>query len=270
MATKRALLVGINTFVNFPDAALRGCVNDVHDMVALLKDKFDFKTADIIVLTEAQATKAAIMRELNAMVADAKAGKLDTLVFTLSSHGTQVPDTSGDEKDKVDEAFCPYDLAQKGNKWHPDHIITDDELNKLFAQLPDNVTLEAFFDTCHSGTGVKDLWPVREFMPDEIKVGLPVAPTLRGVTKTLTSSSTTKKQRILWAGCKADQTSADAEFNGRPNGAFTFNYIKAIRETSGKFTREQIIAKMRAAMKDQFSQIPQLEADALNRTREIG
>lgn len=269
-SSKKALCVGINVFKNFPDATLQGCVNDAHDMSALLQEKFGYKPDEITVLTDDQATKAAIMQQLTQMVNDAKAGKLKSIVFSLSSHGTQVPDTNGDEKDKADEAFCPHDLAQKGNQWDPEHIIVDDELNALFGQLPPSATLEAFFDTCHSGTGFKDLWPIR-YLPPPAPIGegddegedLPV----RGVEVSLSKAK--PSQRILWAGCRADQTSADANFDGRANGAFTFNYIKAVRATKSPWTREQIIAKMRDAMKNEFTQIPQLEADALNRTREL-
>ena len=274
MSTKRALCVGINVFKNYPDATLQGCVNDANDMVSLLKDKFGFAQADIMLLTDAQATKAAIMQNLTQMVADAKAGKLKTLVFSLSSHGTQLPDKSGDEKDRLDEAFCPHDLAQKGSQWDLNHIIVDDELNTLFSQLPTNTTLELYLDTCHSGTGAKgdenDMWPTRFFMPESIQAGIEEAlknAAPRGLAELL--KPTVKAQRILWAGCKSDQTSADANFGGKPNGAFTYFYIKAVREAQGSITREQIIAKMQAAMKGQFTQVPQLETDALNRSKEI-
>ena len=33
---------------------------------------------------------------------------------------------------------------------------------------------------------------------------------------------------VLFAGCKADQTSADAYFNGRYSGAFTYYFLKAL------------------------------------------
>ncbi len=218
-STKRALLVGINVFKNMPDATLQGCVNDAHDMAALLKEKLGYADADITILTDAQATKAAIMQHLNKMVADAKAGTLNTLVFALSSHGTQVPDTTGDEKDRADEVFCPYDLAQKGDRWDANHIITDDELNKLFAQLPASATLEAFFDTCHSGTGMKDLWPIR-YLPPPSMAPFAEQP-VQGVEKSLAPDAdaqdkAVRAQRILWAGCRADQTSADARFDNRP------------------------------------------------------
>ena len=50
----------------------------------------------------------------------------DVLVFTNSSHGTYVADTTGDEE-KYDEAICPYDCA--------DNLIVDDDLRELFANL---------------------------------------------------------------------------------------------------------------------------------------
>jgi hypothetical protein len=238
-------------------------------MVAYLKT-IGFADEDIAMLTDAQATKAAIMQRLKQMVGDAQAGKVNRIVFSLSSHGTQVPDTNGDEKDKADEAFCPTDLIQKGRVWHPDHIITDDELNALFAQLPANVLLEVYLDTCHSGTGIKQLWPVR-FLPPPAPIE-EVWAEMQGA-KSLEERivrPTVKAQRILWAGCKADQTSADANFDNRPNGAFTYYYLKTLRELGGKATRNQVITRMRTQLKDAgFEQIPQLETNVTLRERSL-
>lgn len=266
-SNRRALLVGINKFKNYPAATLRGCVNDAKDMAALLKEHFGFTDADITILTDRQATKAAIMSRLRAMVDDAKAGRLSYLVFSLSSHGTQVPDVDGDEQtDRADEAFCPYDLAEKGDRWDPDRIITDDELNSLFSELPPKVLLEAYLDTCHSGTGLKD--PFARYWPPPSQAPFLGEPKLRGVAKALTPNKTAKSQRILWTGCKADQTSADATFGGRANGAFTYFYIQTVREGKNKLTRRQVRDRVRAALKKhQFEQIPQLETDATNRDR---
>ena len=104
-STRKALCVGINNFKNYPGSALQGCVNDARDMASLLQQLLGFTAADIAVLTDAQATKAAIMAQLKAMVDGAKAGKYSYLVFSLSSHGTQVPDLSGDEPDRADEVL---------------------------------------------------------------------------------------------------------------------------------------------------------------------
>jgi uncharacterized caspase-like protein len=269
MSTRQALCVGINNFQNLPDAKLNGCINDAHDMAAYLKS-LGFAEADITVLIDEQATKAAIMQRLTQMVNDAKAGKAKRIVFSLSSHGTQVPDTNGDEKDKADEAFCPTDLTQKGRVWHPDHIITDDELNALFAQLPANVLLEVYLDTCHSGTGIKQLWPVRYLPPpapiEEVWEEMQGAKSLeeRAIRPTV------RAQRVLWAGCRADQTSADASFDNRPSGAFTYYYLRTLRDLGGKATRSQIITRVRAQLRDAgFEQIPQLETNATLRERAL-
>lgn len=269
MSTRRALCVGINHFKHLPDATLNGCTNDALDMAAMLKT-IGFVDADITVLTDAQATKAAIMQNLTQAVNDAKAGNVNRIVFSLSSHGTQVPDINGDEKDKADEAFCPNDLIQKGRIWDPDHIISDDELNALFSQLPANVLLEVYLDTCHSGTGMKQLWPVRYLPPpapiEEVWAEMQGAKSLeeRAVKPQV------KAQRILWAGCKADQTSADANFNNRANGAFTYYYLQSLHDLGSKATRNQIITRVRAQLKNAgFEQIPQLETNATLRERSL-
>jgi metacaspase-1 len=79
------------------------------------------------------------------------------------------------------------------------------------------------------------------------------------------AAATDGLHHILWSGCKADQTSADAYFSGRYNGAFTYHYIKVLRATNNGLSRAKVVNQMRAAMKGQFSQTPQLETSATNR-----
>ena len=269
MAKKRAICVGINKFAHYPQFALQGCVNDARDMAALCKTLLGFKASEVSVLTDSKATKAAIMAKLKAAVADAKAGKLNYILFAWSSHGTQLTDQSGDEPDGMDEAFVPYDIAEKAGDWDPAHVITDDEFHDLFQQLPESVLLEVYLDTCHSGTGLRGA----EFSLHAPRVKYIAPPGGQGVGKQkdvggFTLSRATEApatHQILWSGCKADQTSADAYFNGRYNGAFTYYYVKAMNETRNKLARSAVMAQMRAAMKGKFSQVPQLESNASNR-----
>ena len=292
---KKAICVGINKFAAYPQFTLNGCVNDAKDMAAMCKSLLGFKAAEVTTLTDAQATKAAIMGQLTAAVAAAKAGKISYLVFSLSSHGTQMKDSSGDEPDGMDEAFVPHDIAQKGSAWDPAHIISDDELHDLFQQLPDSVLLEVYLDTCHSGTGLRGAefslhaprpryiappagefqgtvkqHKVRGFMltrtpPDPASAAGKTAKGHAAQVKAVSSGA----HHILWAGCKADQTSADAYFNGRYNGAFTYWFVKIMTDTQNKLARKDVVIKMRAAMKGKFSQVPQLEANATNRSTAI-
>ena len=286
MAGKKALFVGINKFANYSQFTLNGCVNDAKDMAALYKDLLGFKTTEMTVLSDAQATKANIMSNLNAMVADAKAGKLNYLVFSLSSHGTQMNDTSGDEPDGKDEAFVPYDIAEKAGAWDPAHIISDDEFHDLFVQLPAGVLLEVYLDTCHSGTGLRGAEfglhapraryiapPDQEFSKKTARMRgftleRPVHAAKKGA-KSASKAAVAGANHILWTGCKANQTSADAYFSGRYNGAFTYYFVKVMRDSKNKLSRKEVITKMRTLMKSGFAQTPQLEGNASNRTQAI-
>jgi hypothetical protein len=268
--SRKALCVGINNFQNYPGSALQGCVNDANDMAALLKKWLGFQDADIVKLTDAQATKVNIMNALKEMVDGAKKGKYSYLVFSMSSHGTQVPDTSGDEPDNADEAICPYDLKSAGNVWDPKHIIIDDELHDLFVQLPSNVLLEAYFDTCHSGTGLKAL----DFLPDRKPRWMP-PPSYeafklvegrhsRGLYESMLEKGIV--HHILWAGCRSDQTSADAYIAGSWHGAFTYNFCKVVNDTKNKLARKDVLTKVRAGLSaGHYSQTAQLECEATKR-----
>lgn len=274
MAAK-ALCVGINQFKHYPSAALQGCVNDVKDMKSILTGLLGFKKSDITTLTDARATKANIMAHLKKMVAGAKKGKYGYLVFSLSSHGTQVPDASGDEPDKADEAFCPHDLNQAGDQWDPKHIITDDELRDLFVTLPQNVLLEVFLDTCHSGTGLKaidmllDRKP-RYLPPPSYAAFKKVDGRVPRGLKTLMLDRGTGHP-VLWAGCRSDQTSADAKIAGAWHGAFTYHLCKELRACKNKDSRAQLLKKVRAGLsKAHYTQIPQLESRAVAKKVSVG
>lgn len=277
MAGKKALCVGINKFQNLPQGNwLNGCVNDTDDMISVLKKYQGFMDTDIVRLIDDKATKNNIMENLTEMVNGAKEGKYDKLVFSISSHGTQVTDTNGDEKDMADEAFCPTDLIQKGNTWDPDHVIIDDELHDLFVQLPETVNLECYFDTCHSGTGLKaiDLLLSRKprFLPppsveafEKVKARWPRSMAISLKEKGLST------RHILWAACRSDQTSADANIGDTWHGAFTYYLCQNINKNQNKMERQKLLTKLRADLKkNNYDQLPQLETNATGRNGKLG
>ena len=137
---KKALCVGINDYP-YDGSDLNGCVNDAQAWAELLTDHYNFPASDVTLLLDSQATKANVMAGLKALLAGARSG--DVLVFTNSSHGTYVADTSGDEP-KYDEAMCPYDCATD--------LIVDDELREMFTALPKGVRLTVISDSCFSGS----------------------------------------------------------------------------------------------------------------------
>ncbi len=268
---RKALCVGINRFMHYPDATLNGCINDASEMHSILREYFGFADNEVEVLTDGQATKSAIMQELSSMVDGAKTGRYDHLVFSLSSHGTQVPDTNGDEPDKADEAFCPHDLAADGDRWHPGHIITDDELHDLFIGLPDKVLLEVYLDTCHSGTGLRAAELLferrpRYLPPPSFEAFLKIrhlAP--RSLNDLLLKQGV--RQHILWTGCRDDQTSADANIGGTWRGAFTYYFCRELRASGNTLSRADLLDKVRNALSAaRYTQVPQLETQATQRS----
>ena len=146
---KRALLVGINRYPNFPpERQLRGCENDVALLHATLRDRFGFPEALITVLTNEQATRDGILGAMN-QLADATEVD-DAVVLYYSGHGSQMSDREGDEPDFFDETIIPFD---SGRMPHKNRDISDDEIYlwlRKVGQKTGNITL--WFDCCNSGS----------------------------------------------------------------------------------------------------------------------
>lgn len=262
---RRALCVGINQFPFAPVPQLNGCVNDAHDMAAVFQSLVGFGPGDITVLTDQQATKANIDAALRDMVNAARAGTVRYIAFSLSSHGTQLPDFSGDEPDNKDEAFCPHDLAADGHGgWDVDRLLVDDELADLFLTLPADVLLEVYLDTCHSGTGLREIsHRVARYAPPPSPAAVQAlaARKPRGLARSLTEAGS--RHHILWSACRADQSSYDDTFNGRANGAFTYYWTRAMRASNNTLSRTQILQQVRADLQAAgYAQEPLLQANA--------
>ena len=273
----KALCVGINKFQYLPpNAFLNGCVNDAQDMSELLTTQLGFKKDDITILLDSKATKANIMKNLKEIVQGANKGNYNYVVFSCSSHGSFMTDKNNDEPDHVDEVFCPYDTKDDNNgSWDPDHVIIDDELRDLFSQLPSDVLLEAFLDTCHSGTGLRalDLLTNRKirFIPPPSAIAINRGERIRGHGMREALLEKDMKNHILWSGCKSDQTSADAIIEGQWHGAFTY-YLNKFTKTQNKgMTRKGLITKVRKDLKtENYTQIPQLECNTKFNNLTIG
>jgi hypothetical protein len=277
---RRALCVGINEFKSLPRSSwLSGCVNDANDLSKALKG-LGFPTRNVTVLRDKEATKKQVMTTLTSLVQASRPG--DQLVFTFSSHGTQVPSAPGDpdEPDGLDEAFACHDIKQSGDTWDHKTVIIDNELRDLFASVPQGVLVEVLLDTCHSGTGLKDLDDIQQamlmgrrprFLPPPTPKGLNKARAIRDAappqrdTKSLRELTKVKSGTatpVLFAACRPDQTASDATFSNRPNGAFTYLFLKALAEDATR-SRSQLASTVTKGLKTgDFDQRSTLEAPA--------
>lgn len=271
---KKALLVGINRY-RMPGADLRGCVNDVRNVEALLREVYDFKKKDITALTDFGATKQAIQTGLRSLVRGGRPG--DVLLFHFSGHGSNVPDANGDEADHRDEILCPTDLDWK-------KPLRDDWLRATFDTLKPGVSLTVIMDCCHSGTITRAVQPpdaplVDRYLPSpwdlvaaesgrkvrgRLTTGVHRAPRAARAKSDMVVADIPE---VLLTGCRDTQTSADAMLGGAYNGALTYCLVAALRKNDGVLSHRVLRDRAAAQLSSRgFTQVPQLEGrkDALD------
>ena len=156
---RRALCIGVDAYPDEGDR-LRGCVADARAWAEALRAA-QFEVTE---LTDAAATRDAILRGILELVSQAAPGEV--LAVQYRGHGTFVPDLDSDEEDgdvTKDEALCPVDFRKQGR------LIIDDDLARIWDVIPEGVALTAFFDSCHSGSANRaprvDLTPVGDSLP---------------------------------------------------------------------------------------------------------
>jgi hypothetical protein len=219
---RRALCVGINDYPG-TDSDLRGCVNDAKDWKKALDERgFDTET-----LFDSDATKKNMQEAFAKLVTETAPG--DVGVITYSGHGSWKPDESGDESDGRDELLCPHDIT-RGN------FYSDDELYDLFIDREKGARVVFISDSCHSGTVAK-MAPVGDeddtverirFLPPENFLSDKELRGARGLGRPKVASRS-RSTALLLAGCQDTEYSYDASFSGRPNGAFTYVALRALK-----------------------------------------
>lgn len=267
MTEKRAnaLCVGIDKYNDIgKNIDLEGCVNDAKSIQLVLTEILKIPNKNIVELTNYDATKARIVKELVTLVDKANSG--DYIFFSMASHGTQIPNPN--EPDGADEAFCPTDIAVKNEQWDPKHLIIDDELHDIFSKLKPGILLEVFLDTCHSGDGLRNLsLDQRErYLRPPTGKGVEKLrdrklPKIRELLIPKTRGEEAAHQ-ILWSACTSNETSAEKRLGQSIHGAFTYFFCKEIESSNNTLCRKDLHEKVKKDLReDKFSQNPQLEAE---------
>jgi len=248
----RAFLVGINSY---PGAPLRGCVNDVVDMANFLVNQCAFRKEEIRLLTDDRATTAGIVERLNWLAKGLKKG--DRVLFHYSGHGAQMATRNKKEEiDGLDEVICPVDFD-----WSDAHAVRDKDFAKIFSAVPDGVEFVWVSDSCHSGDLSRDMSVKRAFpCPADFAWRNSAAENIKKTPLGLSKAATSINAALL-SGCKSDQTSADAMFANRSNGALTYFLLHELNKTGGKTqSLVNLVKSINASLKSHgYQQQPQLE-----------
>jgi hypothetical protein len=231
---KKALLIGIN--YTGTSNELYGCINDVNSIKERITANGFTNINTITDLTNKKPTRDNILLEFKNLLINSQSG--DLLLFFYSGHGSYTLDKNKDEQDRYDELIVSSDL--KG--------IVDDELKLIIQQnLKQGVTLFALFDSCFSGS-VLDL---RYQYLDSLNYD---------------KYTENNKQEItignvfMISGCNDEQTSADAVFNNKANGAMTWALLQSLNQTQTGTWRELVKSMRSILKKTKFSQIPQFSS----------
>lgn len=261
--TKRAVLIGCNAYVNAP---LRGCVNDVEDVARMLiAHGYEAKNITLILDGDVKRDRCldAIKRARDAH----RAG--DDLFCQNSTHGDQLPtlDPSG-EPDGLDECICMVDY-----NWDRETSIVDDDLHDIFATLDAGGRAVWVADSCHSGTMDRDLqrWSHR-FHPAPVGAEHPVhaireRARRKPVKRPILARTIERLPVAMISGCGSTQTSADAAFNGRANGALTYYLLRHL-ERYPQASMRQTVKDVRLSLASAgYTQRPELmgHADLIDR-----
>ncbi len=273
---KRALCVGINKYP-IPGNDLMGCVNDANGWRDLLVEEFGFADADVAVVTDSDATRQAMIEGLKGLIEGSSSG--DVLVFTNSSHGSYIPDTSGDEE-TYDEVMCPYDTREE--------VLSDDDLRAILDTLPAGVSMTVISDSCHSGSNtrgrVNDLLPAKyqiaedlrirflnpALIPDLARRGPILADPMGAKPRARIAFSESGMNHVLLSGCRDVEVSWDAKIGSTYHGAMSYHALKAIRDAGSTITYAELAERLQAMLDDAgYDQHPQLEGPDDGKQRQV-
>ncbi len=269
MARKtKALIVGINDYfpAGYGGDDLYGGVNDAMEMARVLQ-QCGFDPRGIVKLTDAEASRDRILRELDWLVNNNKSG--DSIVFFFAGHGTTQPDADGDEPIPPDEAICTFD-----------DIILDDELNAIFRKVNSKVNVEVILDCCYSAGALRAIRAAEEVAMKRVRFMAP--PPVRRITKRRAPKKKPLRPRdnfrsvelasnqTLWSACSEHGEAQERKFQGKVFGVMTTVFLEAPLDSSGSMRRsvleQELVARVEGTVPEQT---PQLDTSAANRSRNI-
>jgi hypothetical protein len=210
-------------------------------------------------LTDERATTQGIRDALTGwLIKDAQPG--DRLLFQYCGHGSQMPvRTAAGAVTGLHDVICPVDFD-----FTPAHALSDDDFRQIFAKIPRGVEFNWVSDSCHSG----DLARALGITPGRPRYVMPPPDVRWGIESARSSSlqpaglakSIEHLNGAFISGCRSDQTSADAVFDGRPNGALSYYLLEVLGQKDGLSTPlTSVVQRVNTELRDSgYSQEPQL------------
>jgi hypothetical protein len=243
---KKALLIGINYLQT--NISLNGCIDDIVNMNAVLKDvyKYDQITVlrDDIASPDTLPTRNNIMTALAKLIVDSV--NCSEIWIHYSGHGARVRDLNGDEVSKLDSVLVPMDYIASG-------VIVDDDIYTIIQHSKCKTII--LMDSCNSGTVVDLPWSYTIVNP-------------KTYSRSLNNRYNLQNQQIyMFSGCKDNQTSA-VTFSkqlGKYVGAFTFAFLTCLKNANYKTSLLLLYRDICVFLSNnRYSQIPVFSSSSSN------
>ncbi|MCF6523838.1 caspase family protein [Streptomyces sp. JJ36] len=221
MGTVFALLVGIDAYAERP---LGGCVNDVRAAADWLRRKSG-TAADIRTLTDAAATRAAVLEALGTHLG--RGGPGDTALLWFSGHGSSKPTADPREATGNRQALVCHDSPEPGRQ-----ALTDRELGPLLDGIAHGgAHVVAVLDCCYSGGATRDGDGTARSMTWRSWWTVPGAPRGAG------APGPAPRRHVLLAASRLDETAHEGCPDGDRTlrGYFSHAVLEAL-ETAGAGT----------------------------------
>lgn len=188
-----AVIIGVADYKNFApgDGDLNYTINDAVSFAAFLKSKKggNVPAANIVLLTDAHASKENIITKGKALFAKAK--KDDRVIFYFSGHGSK-------------GCFMPYDADDWGN-----NVLYFNEVKSIFRSAKCNTKL-LFADACFSGSMKTGLSSKKEMK--------------KSLEKSIKAAS--NMNIAVMMSCQGDETSM--ELGSLQQGLFTYYLMEGL------------------------------------------
>jgi hypothetical protein len=248
-ARDRALVVGINHYSNITvDGVhgvndLNGAVPDAKSFAKALVQTFKFDPADIKLLTDQDATKAAILSGFEDwLIAGSRPG--DRVVFYFAGHGGTAEVKEGPTTRKT-STIIPSDTSGDFKRDIPFiNMIEGRTIGSFLKRLKDR-RVTVFADSCHSGSVTRDLGGahgsalIRTISPrvpigmteadltTEVQVDLKTNPQTELIDRSIISNASPGTLAV-WNAAGLDQFAFDLP--DKSGGFFTQTFLKELRE----------------------------------------
>ncbi len=263
----RALIVGIDNYVG--QNKLSGAQADANDLQQSLSK---MGVSNIRRIDEKAATRAEIIRAMETLIAESKAG--DLVVLTFAGHGFQVKEAvPGSKPNGKDEAYVLTFFSSKpdaGNrKMGPNEFIRGPEIKAWLKRLDDK-SVDVLFvaDTCHSGGLTRK--PERRDKTLTYRSGVndiedPVAKTFAKPVDSLRTVNDFKNVTFL-AAVNSENKSPEIPIAGKPRGALSYSVSRAIEgaalgNQTGPVTRQMLFKYARQQVRNHTNTAQTIETE---------